>query len=92
MKKEDIIAIAIKYHNMSANERRYGEAKCAFFEQIANNIEDDVSVFVDDENFETEEDVVEFVKEEIDTFDNFYDSEDLENMDMFDDLPEDDDE
>ena len=88
MTKEEINAIAMKYHNMSEQIRRYGEAKCAFFEQIADNIEDKVFNFEDKEDFETEEDVVEFVKESIHSFENFYDDEDLENMDMFDDLPE----
>jgi len=47
-------------------------------------------VFEDDENFETEEDIVEFIKEDIDFFGNYYDMEDLENMDMLDELPDND--
>lgn len=91
MNKNDIIAIANKYRNMSENEFRYGAAKCAYYEQIADNIENNIFVFEDDdENFETEEDIVEFIKEDIDSFEKFYDMEDLENMDMLDELPDND--
>lgn len=88
MNKDDVIAIANKYRNMSKNEFRYGAAKCAYYEQIADNIEDSISLFEDDEFFETEEDIIEFIKEDIDSFENFYDMEDLENMDMLDELPD----
>lgn len=90
MNKDDIIAIANKYRNMSENEFRYGDANCAYYRQITDNIENSISLFEDDDNFETEEDIVEFVKEDIDSFDNFYDTEDLENMDMLDVLPDND--
>ena len=89
--KDEIIAIAIKYHRKSNQERRYGEAKCAFFDQIADNIEDNYYEFEENDNFETEEDVVEFVKESIRSFGDFYADEDMENMDMFDELPDDED-
>ncbi len=91
MDKDDIIAIANKYRNMSENEFRYGDAKCAYYRQIADIIENSISLFEDDdENFETEEDIVEFIKEDIDSFENIYDMEDLENMDMLDELPDND--
>lgn len=90
MTKEEIVAIVVKYHNMSEKERLYGESKCAYYEQIADNIENNIYVFEDDENFETEEDIVEFIKEDINSFENYYDMEDLENMDMLDELPDND--
>lgn len=84
MNKEEIFAIAEKYRNMSDKEKRYGESRCALFEQIADFIEDNYFEFEDNEDFESEEDIVNFAKESMNSFLNHFDKEDLENMDMID--------
>lgn len=84
MNKEGIYAIAEKYRNMSDKQKRYGESRCAQFEQIADYIEDNYFEFEDNEDFESEEDIVNFAKESMDSFLNHFDKEDLENMDMID--------
>ena len=81
MTKEDIEAIIEKYRKMSKNERYYGENKCLIFEYIADQIQVHTYDFIDNENYESEEDVINTIKVILDSQDGFFDDEDYENMD-----------
>ena len=83
MKKENIETIIEKFKRMSGQERKYGANKCAFFERVAGQIEDNIDIYEDD-YYETEEDIIDDVKESFAQVDDFYDGEDYENMDMLD--------
>ena len=83
MKKENIETIIEKFKRMSGQERKYGADKCAFFERVAGQIEDNIDIYEDD-YYETEEDIIDDVKESFAQVDDFYDGEDYENMDMID--------
>ena len=82
MEREDIEKLIEKLRHKSGQERRYGAEKCAYFERVAGQIEDDIYTYEDD-RFETEEDIIEDVNE-IFNEDDFYTEEDYENMDMLD--------
>lgn len=74
MKKEKLEELIKKCRKMSTQLSKYGEEECAFFDRAANQIEECVSDYLDD-NFESEEDVLYNVKELFDEFDNFYEDE-----------------
>ena len=78
MKKDQIESIIEKFKRKSSQYRRYTEDKCAYFEQVADQIEDNLFIYLDD-CFETEEDILDDVKETFAEFDDFYDDEDLRN-------------
>lgn len=83
MKKENIETIIEKIKKMSGQERKYGADKCAFYERVAGQIEDNIDIYEDD-YYETEEDIIDDVKESFVQVDDFYDEEYYENMDMLD--------
>ena len=83
MEKEKIETIIEKFKRMSGQERKYGADKCAFFERVAGQIEDNIDIYEDD-YYETEEDIIDDVRESFAQVDDFYDGEDYENMDMLD--------
>ena len=78
MEREQIESIIEKYRRKSSQERRYGPAKCFFFEQVADQIEDNIDEYLDD-SYETEDDILFNVKEVFQEIDDFYDDEDLIN-------------
>jgi flagellin-specific chaperone FliS len=80
MTKEDIEAIIEKYRKMSENERSYGEEKCLLFEYIADQIQVHTYDFIDNENYESEEDVIDTIKVILDSQDGILDDEDYENI------------
>ena len=82
MKKEELQGIIEKYQRKSERVYSSNEEKAALYERIANQLEDDIETYVDNEMFSTEEDVVNDIKELFDEVDNIYDAEDYENMDM----------
>ena len=84
MKKEELQGIIEKYQRKSEHVYPSNEEKAALYERIANQLENDIETYVDNELFSTEEDVVSDIKEIFDEVDNFYDAEDYENMDMLD--------
>jgi hypothetical protein len=84
MKKEELQGIIEKYQRKSEHVYPSNEEKSALYERIANQLENDIETYVDNELFSTEEDVVSDIKEIFDEVDNFYDAEDYENMDMLD--------
>ena len=84
MNKEELQGIIEKYQRKSDLMYPSNEEKAVLYERIANQLEDDIETYVDNEMFSTEEDVVNDIKELFDDVDNFYDAEDYENMDMLD--------
>lgn len=72
MKREEIKNLIEKLKCKSGQEYKYGAEKCAYFERVADQIEDDIYTYVDD-RFETEEDIIEDVNEAFDEVDSFYD-------------------
>jgi hypothetical protein len=84
MEKEQALAIAEKYRNMSQDDSTYGADQCALFEQYAEIIEEEINLFVEDDSYETEADVVEFAKETYSMGIDHYDREDYINMGLLD--------
>jgi len=82
-KRNEIREIIEKYRRMSGQERKYGAEKCSEYERIADYIEDNIDTY-EDSSYETEEDVIDDVKESLAQVDDFYSEEDYENMDMLD--------
>lgn len=80
MTENEVKAIVEKYRKMSNNTSFFGYDKCIFFEQIADYIQDDIYRYVDSEDYESEQDIIETVKIEFDMQDNIYDKEDYINM------------
>ena len=79
MKKEEIEDLIAKYRKKSSQELRYGADKCAYFERVADNIEDNLHIYIDDDFYKTEEDILDDVNEGFAEIDDFYDDEDLIN-------------
>lgn len=77
MERKEIKELIEKYRRMSQQERRYGAEKCAFFERVADQIEDNIYTYEDD-CFETEEDIINDVKEAFAEVDDNYEREDYE--------------
>ena len=82
MERNEIKELIEKYRRMSQQERRYGAEKCAFFERVADQIEDEIYNFEDD-FFETEEDIVNGVKETFSEVDRFWDDIDEDELDNY---------
>ncbi len=74
MEKEQIQKIIEKYRRKSMQFRRYSDEKCAFFERVADDIEDNIHIFIDN-FYETEDDILEDVKESFTEVDDFFDDE-----------------
>jgi hypothetical protein len=72
MERKQIDELIEKYRRMGTQELKYGEEKCAFFDRIADQIKDSIEEYVDDD-FLTEEDIIDSVKEVFDEDDNYYD-------------------
>ncbi len=72
MERKQIEELIEKYRRMGTQELKYGEEKCAFFDRVADQIKDSIEEYVDDD-FLTEEDIIDSVKEVFDEDDNYYD-------------------
>lgn len=72
MERKQIEELIEKYRRMGTQELKYGEEKCAFFDRVAEQIKDSIEEYVDDD-FLTEEDIIDSVKEVFDEDDNYYD-------------------
>ena len=70
MNKEELQGIIEKYQRKSERVYPSNEEKAALYERIANQLEDDIETYVDNEMFSTEEDVVNDIKELFDEVDN----------------------
>lgn len=85
MEKEQVLAIVDKYRKMSHNYSFFGEDKCFEFEQIADIIEEEINLLIEDDYCETEQDIVEFAKETLSLGQDHYDREDYINMGLLED-------
>lgn len=63
MERSKIQAIIDKYQKRSEQGYRYGDEKCAFYERVAEQIEDNIDIYEND-LFETEKDILDSVKED----------------------------
>ena len=62
MERGQIKAIIEKYRRKSAKEERYNEDKSHYYDSVADVIEDNLEIYID-ESYETEEDILEDVRE-----------------------------
>ena len=72
MDRKQIDKIINSYRAKSQNELKYGEEKCAYFERLAGQIEESIDEYLDD-FYETEEDIVNDIKEQFADVDGDYD-------------------
>lgn len=74
MKRKEIEELIEKLRRKIEQECKYGAEKCAFFERVADQIEDDIYTYESD-SFETEEDIINDVKETFAEVDEFYEDD-----------------
>ena len=74
MEREEIAELIEKYRRMSQQELRYGEEKCAFYDRVAEQIEDNIYTYESD-SFETEDDIINDVRENFAEVDEFYEDD-----------------
>lgn len=74
MERKEIKELIEKYRRMSQQERRYGAEKCAFFERVADQIEDNIYSYEDD-SFESKEDIINDVREAFAEVDDNYEDD-----------------
>jgi len=84
MKKEQVLAIVEKYRHKSQDYSTYGADQCALFEQYADIIEENNDIFIEDDYYETEKDVVDYAKETYSLGVDHYEREDYINMGLLD--------
>ena len=76
MTNEEIQEIVAKYRQMSNQELEYGEEKCALFEKIADQLEQDIALYVDDELFQSEKEIIDDIVELFDNYDRYFNNDD----------------
>ena len=69
MTKDEILEIVAKYRHMSDQEQKYGADKCALFDRIADQLEQDIDIYVDDDYFQSEKEIIEDIIELFDDYD-----------------------
>ena len=84
MTENEVKAIVEKYRKMSYNTSFFGEDQCLLFEQISEYIQNDINRYVDNDEYESEQDIVETVKIEFDIQDSVFEREDYINMGLLD--------
>ena len=72
MDRKQIEEIINSYRTKSRNELKYGEEKCAYFERVANQIEENIYDYYAP-IYETEKDIIEDVNEIFAETDEMYD-------------------
>lgn len=85
---EKLKAKSQKYYIKSCEDYCFTE-KASFYDRAAGQLEDTIENYIDNEDYTTEEEVIEDIKNLFDEVDNFYDEEDYENMGMLDDFADD---
>ena len=85
MTENEVKAIVEKYREMSNNTSFYEDDQCFFFERIADFIQDDINQYVDNDEYESEQDSGETGKIELSIQDSVFDREDYINMGLLDD-------
>ena len=81
MTKEEIQEVVAKYRRMSDQELKYGADKCALFDRIADQLEQDIDLYVDDDRFQTEKEIIDDIVELFDEYDSLFGDEDWQNED-----------
>lgn len=76
MTKDEILGIIAKYRRMSNQELKYGADKCALFDRIADQLEDDIEMYVDDDYFQSEREIIEDITGLFDEYDSSFGNED----------------
>ena len=79
MTKDEILQIVTRYRKKSNQELKYGADKCALFDRIADQLEDNIEMYVDDDYYKSEREIIEDIMESFDEIDSFFDKEDWEN-------------
>lgn len=82
MERKEIKELIEKYRWMSQQERRYGAEKCSYYDSVADYIEGNINSYKDD-IFETEEDIINDVKEVFDESDRFWNDIDEDELDNY---------
>jgi hypothetical protein len=72
MTNQEIQEIVAKYRRMSNQELEYGEEKCALFERIADQLEADIDLYVDDDCFQSEKEIIDDIVELFDDYDKYF--------------------
>ena len=72
MNRKQIDELIEKYRKLSTQELKYGEEKCAYYDRLAGQIEESFDEYLDD-FYETEEDIVNDIKEQFADVDGDYD-------------------
>lgn len=81
MTKEEIQEIVAKYRRKSNQELKYGADKCAMFDRIVDQLEDDLDLYVDDDFFQSEKEIIDDIIGQFDEYDSFFDDDDWRNGD-----------
>ena len=71
MTKEEIQEIVAKYRRKSGQELKYGADKCAMFDRIADQLEDNLDLYVDDDFFQSEKEIIDDIVELFDEYDRY---------------------
>lgn len=83
MTKDELLEVVAKYRRMSDKEMKYGADKCALFDRIADQLEDDIEMYVDDDRFQSEREIIEDILELFDDYDSFLDDEEESENDEY---------
>ena len=71
MERVQLNELIEKYRKMSTQELKYGEEKCAYYDQLAGQIEESFDEYLDD-FYETEEDIINSINEQFADVDRDY--------------------
>ena len=82
MGEREIKNLIEELRHKSGQERRYGAEKCSYYDSVADYIEGNINSYKDD-RFETEEDIIEDVKEVFDESDSFWNDIDEDELDNY---------
>ena len=77
MTEEEIQEIIAKYRRKSDQELKYGADKCAMFDRIADQLEQDIDMYIDDDYFPSEKEIIDDIVELFDEYDRNFD---VDNM------------
>ena len=77
MDRKKLIELSDSYRKKSQNELKFGEKKCRFFDRVADQLEESFDEYLDDD-FQTEEDIINDIKELFAEVDGDYDFDDEE--------------
>ena len=76
MTKEEIQEIIAKYRRKSDQEQKYGADKCAMYDRIADQLKQGIDLYVDDDYFQSEKEIIDDIVELFDEYDNYFEDDD----------------